>query len=489
MFVTVASAGSDSSKTTAKGTKKSRGLKIGGAIAGVLVIAAGSGAAVVINGNRQIVVDAPPAVSQVSAPVTAAQSSLDDGTLAQKVSEIMDTAAADSAFGELHGIVSDATTGQKLWGQNDTSVAVPASSMKVLTSAAALLGLDENHRVLTRVSRVTGTNDVVLHGGGDPTLSKDGEGFFQDSASIADLAKKISVVMPEGVGKVYLDNSLFTESFHETWEREGLDDGYIAPVESVMLDAGRIDPTDENSQRSATPAADAADALAQALGAENGGSLRDAAKDGQPLALDPDPVTLVQSAPLVTRVHDMMIYSDNVLAESIAREVAISRGLPPTFEGAARAVRDTLAEHGFPLDGAVLSDSSGLSTDNRISPQHLSEVLNSAAGPVGPAGEEGATGSQEEQESSESTALRLRPLLDSLPVAAVSGTLATRFSGQSGAGIVRAKTGTLNKASALAGYVVTKSGQVLTFAFISNEASLLPARAAADKAASALANI
>lgn len=489
MFVTVASTGSDSSKTTAKGTKKSRGLKIGSAIAGVLVIAAGSGAAVVINDNRQIVVDAPPAVSQVSAPVTAAQSSLDDGTLAQKVSEIMDTAAADSAFGELHGIVSDATTGQKLWGQNDTSVAVPASSMKVLTSAAALLGLDENHRVLTRVSRVTGTNDVVLHGGGDPTLSKDGEGFFQDSASIADLAKKISVVMPEGVGKVYLDNSLFTESFHETWEREGLDDGYIAPVESVMLDAGRIDPTDENSQRSATPAADAADALAQALGAENGGSFRDAAKDGQPLALDPDPVTLVQSAPLVTRVHDMMIYSDNVLAESIAREVAISRGLPPTFEGAARAVRDTLAEHGFPLDGAVLSDSSGLSTDNRISPQHLSEVLNSAAGPVGPAGEEGSTGSQEEQESSESTALRLRPLLDSLPVAAVSGTLATRFSGQSGAGIVRAKTGTLNKASALAGYVVTKSGQVLTFAFISNEASLLPARAAADKAASALANI
>nr|MDK6642634.1 D-alanyl-D-alanine carboxypeptidase [Escherichia coli] len=87
----------------------------------------------------------------------------------------------------------------------------------------------------------------------------------------------------------------------------------------------------------------------------------------------------MQSAPLVTRVHEMMNYSDNVLAESIAREVAIPRGLPPTFEGAARAVRDALSEHGFPLDGAVLSDSSGLSTDNRISPQHLSEVLNSAA--------------------------------------------------------------------------------------------------------------
>lgn len=310
MFVTVGSTDSDSSKTAAKGTqkspssvksgksKKSRGLKIGGAIAGVLVIAAGSGVAVVVNNNRQIVVDAPPAVSHVSVPVTAAQSSLDDGTLAQKVSAIMDAAAADPALGELHGIVSDASTGQKLWGINDTAVALPASSMKILTASAALLDLGEDHRVSTRVSRVTGTNDIVLHGGGDPTLSKDGEGFFQDSASIAELAKKISVVIPEGVGKVYLDNSLFTESFHETWEREGLEDGYIAPVESVMMDAGRIDPTNEESQRSATPAADAADALAKALGAENGGSLRDAAKDGQSLPLDPDIVALVQSAPL-----------------------------------------------------------------------------------------------------------------------------------------------------------------------------------------------
>lgn len=197
MFVTVGSTDSDSSKTAAKGTqkspssvksgksKKSRGLKIGGAIAGVLVIAAGSGVAVVVNNNRQIVVDAPPAVSHASVPVTAAQSSLDDGTLAQKVSAIMDAAAADPAFGELHGIVSDASTGQKLWGINDTAVALPASSMKILTASAALLDLGEDHRVSTRVSRVTGTNDIVLHGGGDPTLSKDGEGFFQDSASIA----------------------------------------------------------------------------------------------------------------------------------------------------------------------------------------------------------------------------------------------------------------------------------------------------------------
>ncbi|MDO5030578.1 MAG: D-alanyl-D-alanine carboxypeptidase/D-alanyl-D-alanine-endopeptidase [Corynebacterium sp.] len=484
--MTVGKSASTDSKTS-KGTeksaksakpKRSRALRIGGGIAGVIVLALGGGAAVVINDNRQIVVEAPPAVSHVAAPAAAAQSSLDDGTLRQKVTEIMEASAADPAFGQLHAVVSDASTGQQLWAKDDKALATPASSLKILTSAAALLGLGENHRVATSVSRVTGTNDVVLQGAGDPTLSVDGEGFFNDAASIADLAEKVSKAIPEGVGTVYVDTSLFTETFHDKWEREGLADGYIAPVESVMVDAGRIDPTDEDSQRSATPAADAGAALATALGAKNGGNLAEAEKDGAQLPLDPSPVATVDSAPLITRVHDMMNFSDNVLAESIARELAIARHLPPTFAGAAQAVRDTLTEHGFPLDGAVLSDSSGLSTDNRITPQHLAEVLNAAAGPEG---------SQEAGETSESKALR--PLLDCLPVAGVSGTLTTRFDGTPGAGVVRAKTGTLNKASALAGYVVTESGQVLTFVLISNEASLLPARAAADKAASKLAEI
>lgn len=539
-----------SSKITAKGTQesKSRGLKIGGAIAGVIVLVAGGGTAVVVNNNRQIVVDAPPAVSQVAAPVVDAQSSLSDDVLSQQVTAIMDAAATNSDFGQLHATVSDASTGQTLWAKDDGVAAVPASSMKILTGAAALLGLGEDRRVTTTVQRVTGANDVVLRGAGDPTLSESGDGFFEDSASIADLAEQVSAAIPEGVGTVYVDYSLFSEVFHPAWEREGLADGYIAPVQSVMLDAGRVDPTDEDSQRSATPALDAGAALAEALGAKSGGSFADSGNAGNagsagaddaagstgstvstsstssssesstgtsstettaettpsapatpPPATDPTPIASVVSAPLITRIRDMMVYSDNVLAESIARELAIARGLPPTFVGAASAVRATLTEAGFSLDGAVLSDSSGLSTDNRITPQHLSQVLTAAAGPLTTGAEDQRSereDSDEESEedeagnaASESVTGQLRPLLDCLPVAAVSGTLAERFNGTDGAGVVRAKTGTLNKASALAGYVVTRSGQVLTFVMISNEASLLPARAAADKTASLLAAI
>ena len=73
-----------------------------------------------------------------------------------------------------------------------------------------------------------------------------------------------------------------------------------------------------------------------------------------------------------------------------------------------------------------------------------------------------------------------------MPVGGVSGTLAGRYGDSGGAGWVRAKTGTLDGTSALAGYTVTEGGGVLTFVMLSNEASLLPARAAADAAAAKL---
>lgn len=453
----------------------------------VLLAALGGALALISYNNRQIEVQPAPAVERAASPVTAARSSLADDTLAAKVTAAMDGATADTGFGQLHAVVSDATTGARLWGKDDSVVAMPASSLKILTAAAALLGIDDDHRVETKVLRYGESKDVVIQGAGDPTLSANGDGFFHDAASVADLAAKVRAAMPDGVGKVYVDTSLFPETFHSTWEKQGLADGYVADVEPAMIDAGRIDPKEENSPRSATPAEDIASVLAAQLGTEAGGNVA----DGVALpAVEPTVVASVQSAPLHTRLRDMMLYSDNVLAESIARELAVARNLPPTFAGAATAVRDTLAEHGFGLDGAILADSSGLSTDNRVTPKHLSEVLTAAAGPG--SGQEASESGGESGETEEKKAAvtdALRPLLDCLPVAGVSGTLADRFGNSSGAGLVRAKTGTLNKASALAGYVVTKSGQVLSFVMLSNEASLLPARAAADKAASALADI
>ena len=87
---------------------------------------------------------------------------------------------------------------------------------------------------------------------------------------------------------------------------------------------------------------------------------------------------------------------------------------------------------------------------------------------------------------------RLRAALDGFPIAGLTGTLDTRYGDDStvrGAGLVRAKTGTLNTVLALSGYVVDADGRLLVFSFIGN--GLTPGatgnRDALDRAAAALA--
>jgi D-alanyl-D-alanine carboxypeptidase/D-alanyl-D-alanine-endopeptidase (penicillin-binding protein 4) len=90
------------------------------------------------------------------------------------------------------------------------------------------------------------------------------------------------------------------------------------------------------------------------------------------------------------------------------------------------------------------------------------------------------------------TDTRLRAVLAGFPVGGLSGTLDTRYGDATtagGAGLVRAKTGTLNTVLALSGYVVDADGRLLVFSFIGN--GLAPGAAgnkvALDRAATALA--
>ena len=84
-------------------------------------------------------------------------------------------------------------------------------------------------------------------------------------------------------------------------------------------------------------------------------------------------------------------------------------------------------------------------------------------------------------------------MVTGLPVAGFTGTLADRFlvgSAKAGAGVVRAKTGTLTGVSALAGTVPDREGRVLAFAFLVDrtaDGGALEVPAALDRAAAALA--
>ena len=364
-------------------------------------------------------------------------------------------AVADPNLGNLTGRITDAQTGQQIWEQRADVPMQPASTNKLLTTAAALLTLDRNARVATTVraadqTRMPGT--VVLVGGGDPTLSAAPPGvqtWYHGAARISDLADQ---VRKSGVTAtaVQVDTSLFTgPDMAPGWDPEDIGGGDIAPIQSVMLDAGRIQPTTIESRRSVTPALDAGRALAVALGVDPARvTFAPGPADGRQLAS-------VQSAPLMGRLLEMMNTSDNVMAECIAREVAKATGRPLSFAGGVDAVLSKLAAEKVDVTGASLVDSSGLSVADLLTAKNLDEVVNAAAGPDHPG---------------------LRPLVDLLPVAGGSGTLSNRFFdtdvAKSPTGWLRAKTGSLTKTNALAGIVTDTGGRVLTFAFISNNAGI-----------------
>jgi D-alanyl-D-alanine carboxypeptidase/D-alanyl-D-alanine-endopeptidase (penicillin-binding protein 4) len=228
-----------------------------------------------------------------------------------------------------------------------------------------------------------------------------------------------------------------------------------------MLDGGRLRPLEDESPRSATPALDAGRALATALGAD---PARVAPGSASPGAA---PMASVQSAPLTVRLGQMLRRSDNVLAETVGREVAVATGNEHSFEGTTKAVTGTLQQAGLDVTGVTLRDVSGLSVENRIPARTLDRVISEAAGP---------------------NRTELRPMLDYLPVAGATGTLADRYgtTTRAGAGWVRAKTGTLTEVNGLAGYVVDSDGRVLSFALLSNGRSPSEARPALDAVASVL---
>ena len=360
----------------------------------------------------------------------------------------LDAFAADPRLGHLVGSVTDATTGEVIWSRDPDQPVRPASTVKILTAAAALLTFGPEHTVTTAVVEGSEPDTAVLVGAGDVDL---------DAGQLDELAAGIRGQLPGGDPvDVFVDTSRWSaDNFAPGWFREDIAAGYITPMEPVMMNRGLVDPTNAHGPRSAEPAVDVSRALGERLGARRFGYTT-APPDARVLAS-------VNSAPLLDRLEVMMRASDNVAAEALGRELALSRGLPADSAGAGRAVLDILREHGLDVTGARLDDTSGLSGEDQATTGLLDAVLTAAA-----------------------RGTELRPLLDTLPVAAATGTLANRFDGSVGRGWVRAKTGTLTDTSALAGTVTSADRRVYTFAFISNDSEILPARDALDVLASTL---
>ena len=171
------------------------------------------------------------------------------------------------------------------------------------------------------------------------------------------------------------------------------------------------------------------------------------------------------SPPLLDVVRAMNKHSDNYVAESILKTLGAElKGTPgpATWADGIAAARAQLEKLGLATGSYTQGNGSGLYASSSVTPKQLVTMLAKAHADyrVGP------------------------DLLASLPVGGYDGTLARRFAGKPAMGRVRAKTGTLDKVSTLAGYVAVEPGHVVAFAIFTNDIPLRDrktARAAIDE--------
>lgn len=405
------------------------------------------------------------ATRQLQGPDTAGKAPSANG-----VKSALASAAGNSALGQLTGSVVDPVSGTSLWDHSASSAVTPASTTKVLTSAAALLAMDPNTRLSTKIVQGADPGTVILVGGGDVTLTALPLGtespLYPGAAHVDDLVAQVKKANPN-VKKVQVDLSLFKGATTAPgWAAGDAPSTFATQIGSVMADAGRLDPKNNTSMRAANAGSALAGSIASKLSASAGGQAV-APKEAKVLAE-------VKSAPLTELVSDTMELSDDVLAEALARQVALATGQEATFAGGAAATIKVLKDHSFDVAGVKLSDGSGISGENKIPAKLLTQLMAAAAAPEG---------------KNPNTA-KLRAMLAGLPVAGGSGTLADkRFetpASQAGRGWVRAKTGTLTGVNTLAGLVLDQDGRVLVFAFMSNGSDQQPGRDAIDALATSL---
>jgi D-alanyl-D-alanine carboxypeptidase/D-alanyl-D-alanine-endopeptidase (penicillin-binding protein 4) len=377
--------------------------------------------------------------------------------------------------------VIDPLTGQVLFSRGATQLATPASTAKLATATAALSVLGPGARFSTRVV-ATRPGDIILVGGGDPVLAVNAypAGDYPQPATLASLAGLTARAL-KAAGRtsvqVGFDTSLYTgPEFAPGWPASYVSTGNVTQIVPLEVDQGRLNaagnPEDSDDPgnfqpRAVHPSQMAANAFAALLSAD--GIKVTGPPSAQTAPSGAQELASVNSPPLSAMIEQMLAESNNVIAENLARHVALATGYPATFAGGAAAVTATLRRLGV-MTGFTMVDGSGLSPDDAVAPATLTSLLRVVVAQP-----------------------RLRDLLAGLPVAGFSGTLASgesAFGVIDGAalGMVRAKTGNLSSVTTLAGLAYDKDGTLLAFAFMADQvASLDGAAAAIDQAAAQLA--
>jgi serine-type D-Ala-D-Ala carboxypeptidase/endopeptidase (penicillin-binding protein 4) len=322
--------------------------------------------------------------------------------------------------------VSVSEAGDSLYRRDARNRRVPASVEKLLLSMALLDHFPDGLRIATSAattSAVRGSvvdGNVYLLGRGDPTIS--GGGRFGKSLPFrpARLGRLARGIKEAGIRRIRGRIVGSTGYFAHDWWAPGWR-AYFPAQEVALPSALTFNGNVRKGRHIRTPELLAARSLTQKLEAIGVRVRRRADSGPSPGGLDK--IARITSQPLPVLLRFMNRQSSNFFAEVLGKKLAASRtGRTGTISRAARSIERFASARRVRL---VAHDSSGLSYDNRVSPQGVTRLLTAA--------ERGPYGSL---------------LRQTLPKPGL-GTLEDRLDSVR----VRAKTGTLSGISALAGWV------------------------------------
>ncbi len=405
--------------------------------------------------------------------------------------------------------VGNLTTGRKRYARHADELLVPASNIKIVSTAAALHFLGTDHRFITRVYGNQDDKGVVngglwIQGTGDPWLLPeriwylanrlyylgvrqirgdltvddtffDGPrlslGWQQDRTSYAYMAPRGAVsvgfntmlvhIYPAATagepaeilieprsGYAKIESSVVTVSRGRT--RLAID---VTPDgdRSLVRVSGRISSREAGRgyfRRVDNPPVFAGEVLRQSL-KQIGVSFRNSKVRVGPVPENVDKIAQISSPRLKDLIDRINKHSNNFMAEQIALATgAHVYGPPGNWEKAQQAIELFLDDVvGLTPNSYAIRNASGLHDVNHMSPRQLVKVLAHVYGQP-----------------------RLRPeYVASMSVAGTAGTLSSRMLDSDAVGVLRAKTGTLSIASALSGYVTAKRGEVLAFSILVND--------------------
>ena len=323
-------------------------------------------------------------------------------------------------------ILIDSTTGEVIYEKNSYSQRKPASVMKVFSGAVAIKYLDMQSRFTTNISLGIEEKTLVIQGSNDPWISlSHSVANKMDRTSLPYLAfNTLSAVKKSNKGSLKGITILYSNLYSQDvanlkafWAKRG-----FKPVMKAVS-------SDETS-------------------------------------LNANEFIVGDQSPEVSKILDyMMLWSENNLAERLARLSARAAGNSFNDKGVAEEFEALLVEYGIDSSKLVTKDASGLSKENRVTATMMGQLLYQ---------------------------LRKDPkyalFYESLPVGGVSGTLRSRFltTAPSAVGLVRAKTGTLNGTVTLAGYVESTDREYI---FVTLADDISRGNAASAKARAAIDRI